>query len=98
MSKCNCGKEYGCIVRCCFTDCIHNSACCINPSDADTYCTLKEIDLILDEETGIMDCSQYQRTDKPYECIDCQLNKHGEIELDVDMEFIEIDNIEDLFK
>jgi hypothetical protein len=30
--------------------------------------------------------------------MDCQLNKHGEIELDVDMEFIEIDNIEDLFK
>ena len=75
MSKCNCGKECGCIVRCSFTDCIYNSACCINPSDADTYCTLKEIDLVLDEETGIMDCSQYQRTDKPYECMDCQLKK-----------------------
>ncbi len=98
MSKCEkCGVEYNTTVRCCFTDCQFNSACCFNPLNSNTYCTLKEIDLVLDEETGIMDCSQYQRADKPYECIDCQLEKHGEIELDVDMEFIEIDDIEDLF-
>ncbi len=98
MSKCEkCGVDNNTIVRCCFTDCQFNSACCINPLDSNTYCTLKEIDLILDEETGIMDCNQYQRGDKAYECIDCQLEKHGEIELDIDMEFIEIDDIEDLF-
>lgn len=98
MSKCcNC-NGVGTKVKCCFTDCSFNSACCYSPSDENTYCTLKEIDLVLDEETGIMDCHQYQRSDKPYECMDCQLRKYGEIELDTDIEFIRIDDIEDLFE
>lgn len=94
MSCNNCTR-----VCCSLTGCIYNSACCVNPSDENTYCTLKEINLELDEETGVFDCQQYKYDyEKPYECIDCQLEKHGEIELETDFEFIEVDNIEDLFK
>ncbi len=85
-------------VNCCCTECEYNSACCICPVNTETYCTLKKIDLVIDEEVGIMECSQYKRAEKPYECMDCQLDKHGEIELETDIEFIEVDDIEDLFK
>ena len=102
MSKCKCGNECNCgitTVRCCLTDCKFNSACCINPKEDYTYCTLKNIDLALDEETGIIDCIQYERTEKPYECMDCQIDKYGEVEFENDnIEFIEVENIEDLFK
>ncbi len=86
-------------VNCSFTTCKFNSACCVNPADENTYCTLKEIDLEFNEEYGIMECRQYDEDrNKPYECTECQLEKYGEIELETDMEFIEVDNIEDLFK
>ena len=85
-------------VNCCCTECKYNSACCINPAKNKTYCTLKKIDLILDEEVGIIECSQYDRIEKPYECMDCQLEKHGEIEIEPEIEFIKVDEIEDLFK
>ena len=86
-------------VNCCCTECKYNSACCICPAtNIETYCTLKKIDLIIDEEIGIMECSQYDRTEKPYECIDCQIEKYGDVELEPDIEFIEVDDIEDLFK
>jgi hypothetical protein len=46
-----------------------------------------------------MECSQCEEDyNKPYECTECQLEKHGEIELDIDYEFIEVDDLEDLFK
>lgn len=95
MSKCeNCTR-----VNCSLTGCVFNSACCVNPVDVNTYCTLKQIDLIIDEETGVIDCAQYQYDyEKQYECLDCQLEKYGEIELSADVEFIEVDNIEDLFE
>ena len=93
MSCENCTKVY-----CSLTGCLYNSACCVNPVDEKTYCTLKAINLELDEITGVFDCQQYVYDyEKPYECTECQLEKHGEIELDNEIEFIEVDNIEDLF-
>lgn len=100
MSNCeHHNKCYCTAIKCCLTGCYYNSACCVNPSNTDTYCTLKQIDLKLDEETGVIDCCQYQYDyEKPYECMECQIEKHGEIELESDIEFVEVENIEDLFK
>ena len=85
-------------VNCKLTGCKHNSACCSCPSNPETYCTLKNINLLIDEETGVIDCAEYVYDyTKDYECVDCQLEKHGEIEFDTDFESIEVDNIEDLF-
>ena len=86
-------------VNCSFTMCKNNSACCIRPVNEDTYCTLKGINLEFNEDCGIMECSQFEEDyNKPYECTECQLEKHGEIELEVDYEFIEVEDIEDLFE
>lgn len=94
MSCKNCTR-----VNCSLTGCRHNSACCANPSNTNTYCTLKEIDLCLDEETGVIDCCQFDYDyEKPYECIDCQMEKYGGVELEDDIEFIEVEHIEDLFE
>ena len=85
-------------VNCSFTTCKYNSSCCVSPVDENTYCTLKEINLEFNEECGIMECIQFEEDyNKPYECPDCQLEKYGDIELERDFEFIEVDNIEDLF-
>lgn len=86
-------------VNCSLTGCVFNSACCVNPINTETYCTLEEINLELDEETGVFDCAQYRYDyEKSYECIDCQMEKHGGVELEDDIEFIEVENIEDLFE
>ena len=74
MSKCT-------KVNCALTGCKFNSACCANPSNKNTYCTLNIIDLVIDEENGLFDCSQYEYDyNKDYECVQCQLEKYGEIE------------------
>lgn len=86
-------------VNCSFTSCKYNSSCCVSPTNPNTYCTLKEINLEFNEECGIMECVQFEEDyNKLFECINCQLEKYGDIELDADFEFIEVDNIEDLFK
>ena len=45
-------------VKCCLTGCKYNSACCAHKDDS--YCTLDCINLVIDSETGIMDCKQYE--------------------------------------
>ena len=85
-------------INCSLTGCKYNSACCTNPADENNcYCTLKAINLLLDEDMGILDCQQfkYDHT-KPYECVNCQLDKYGEIEVTPSPVFIEVDNIDDL--
>ena len=95
--SCSCGHCTR--VNCKLTGCKYNSACCANPIDTETYCTLESIDLLIDEETGIIECAQWVYDyEKDYECTECQLDKHGEIELNIDLESIEVDNIEDLFE
>ena len=88
-------------VNCSLTDCKFNSSCCLNPVNGETYCTLKEINLKFDEEIGIINCDQYAYDhEKNYECMDCQLEKYGELEFDsgTEFDFIQVDNIEDLFE
>lgn len=69
-------------VKCCLSGCKYNSACCANTQQKETYCTLKEINLIIDSETGIMDCEQYEYDyNKPYMCMCCQLEEFGEIDI-----------------
>lgn len=85
-------------VNCSLTGCKYNSACCANPACKECYCTLYKIDLIIDEENGLFDCKQYEYDyTKPYECIDCQLEKHGEIEIVPDPVFVEVDDLDDIF-
>lgn len=84
-------------IFCCCTGCKHNSACCASPADGNCYCTLKEINLVIDGETGILDCKQYEYDfSKPYECMCCQLEKHGEVILTPEPVFEEVDDISDL--
>ena len=84
-------------VFCCCTGCKHNSACCCNPAEEETFCTLQRVDLIIDEETGILDCKQYSYDfTKNYECMNCQLEKYGEIILTPPPIFEEVDNLDDL--
>lgn len=86
-------------VKCCMTGCKYNSACCVSPSNDNCYCTRKQINLIIDEEIGNVDCKEYEYDyTKEFECISCQLNKYGEIEIRPEPVFIEVDNIEDLLK
>ena len=69
-------------VKCCLSGSKYNSACCANTQQKETYCTLKEINLIIDSETGIMDCEQYEYDyNKPYMCTCCQLEEFGEIDI-----------------
>jgi hypothetical protein len=83
-------------VKCCLTGCKHNSACCANSCN-ECYCTLKNIDLIIDNETGMMDCKQYEYDyEKPYMCIDCQLEENSEIDITPEPVFIEVDDLDDL--
>ena len=83
-------------VKCFLTGCKYNSACCANTCN-ETYCTKKAIDLILDEETGIMDCAQYEYDyNKPYMCIECQLEVNGEIDMTPPPVFTKVDDINDL--
>ncbi len=85
-------------VNCSLTGCKYNSACCANPACKECYCTLQKIDLIIDEENGLFDCKQYEYDyTKAYECIDCQLEKYGEIEIAPEPVFIEVDDIDDIF-
>lgn len=92
-------NKYITTIHCCLTGCTNNSSCCLNPDNKNTYCTLNKINLMLDEDTGIIDCSQYKYNyEIPYECIDCQLDKHGEIEITIDPIFVEVDSVEDLLK
>ena len=85
------------VVECNLTGCKYNSACCANPCCKKTYCTLKKINLIIDPETGVLDCEQYEYDyEKSYECITCQLEKYGEIEITPQPVFIEIEDDEDL--
>ncbi len=88
-------------IKCCMTGCKYNSACCVSPANNECYCTKQKINLILDDEIGILDCSEYEYDyTKPHECLSCQLDKYGEISVEVGPEptFIEVDNIEDLLK
>ena len=86
-------------VKCCMTGCKYNSACCVSSANNDCYCTKKYINLIIDEEIGILDCKEYEYDyKKEHECVPCQLEKYGEIEIRPDPVFIEVDNIEDLLK
>lgn len=95
----SCSCEHCTRVNCKLTNCKYNSACCSNPSDSETYCTLENINLLLDEETGVIDCAQFTYDyEKDYECTGCQLEKHGEIDFYADIESIEVDNIEDLLE
>jgi len=81
------------------TGCKYNSACCVSPSNDNCYCTRKQINLIIDEEIGNVDCKEYEYDyTKEFECVSCQLNKYGEIEIRPEPIFIEVDNIEDLLK
>jgi hypothetical protein len=84
-------------VKCCLTGCKHNSACC-DATERECYCTLKSISLIIDSETGIMDCQQYEYDyGKPYMCIECQLEQNGEIDITPEPDFIiEVDDLDDL--
>lgn len=83
-------------VKCCLTGCKYNSACCANTTK-EAYCTLKSINLIIDSETGIMDCEQYEYDyEKPYMCMYCQLEEYGEIDITPEPVFTEVDNIDDL--
>lgn len=85
-------------VFCCCTGCKHNSACCANPVDSNTFCTLQKINLVIDEETGILDCKQYEYDyTKSYECMFCQLEKYGEVTITPEPVFEEVDNLDDLF-
>ena len=61
------------IVECHLTGCKHNSACCANPHKGKTtYCMLERIKLVVDSETGIMDCEQYKfNYNKPFVCQSC---------------------------
>jgi hypothetical protein len=53
--------------------------------------------LIIDEETGILDCKQYSYDfTKSYECVNCQLEKYGEIILTPPPIFEEVDDLDDL--
>ena len=88
-------------IKCCMTGCKYNSACCVSPANNECYCTKQKINLILDDEIGILDCSEYEYDyTKPHECLSWQLDKYGEISVEVGPEptFIEVDNIEDLLK
>lgn len=83
-------------VNCFLTGCKYNSACCANTCNG-SYCTKNNINLIIDEETGIMDCAQYEYDyEKPYMCIDCQLEVYGEIDISPAPTFTEVENIDDL--
>jgi hypothetical protein len=85
-------------VNCFLTGCKYNSACCANSCN-ETYCTRKNIDLIIDSETGIMDCKQYEYDyQKQYMCMECQLEVYGEIDISPRPIFTEVENVEDLFK
>ena len=84
-------------VSCCCTGCKYNSACCANPANEKTYCTLQDIELVIDEETGILDCKQYEYDfTKSYECMFCQLEKYGEVTITPEPVFEEVDDISDL--
>jgi hypothetical protein len=83
-------------VKCCLTGCKYNSACCAN-TGKECYCTLKNIDLIIDSETGIMDCKQYEYDyNKPYMCMFCQLEEYGEIDITPEPVLTEVDDLDDL--
>ena len=83
-------------VKCCLTGCKYNSACCANTSK-ECYCTLKNIDLIIDSETGIMDCKQYEYDyNKPYMCMFCQLEEYGVIDITPEPVLTEVDDLDDL--
>ncbi len=85
------------VINCGLTGCKYNSACC-NKSQGECYCTLSRIDFVMDEEMGIIDCKQYEYDyTKPYMCVSCQLEQEGEIDITPEPEFIEVDNIDDLF-
>jgi hypothetical protein len=45
-----------------------------------------------------MTCKNYEYDyTKKYECEECQIEKHGEIIIMPDVEFVEVDDLDDLF-
>ena len=84
-------------VSCNLTGCKYNSACCANPCEKETYCTLNKINLIIDPETGILDCEQYEYDyNKSYECMFCQLEKYGEIEITPKPTIVKVDDLDNI--
>jgi hypothetical protein len=92
--------KYQTELECDLTGCKYNSACCTNPSDETTYCTLKRTGLILDPDTGVIDCKNYKYDyKKPYECPNCQIKKYGEVRMSAKkIESVEVEDISDLLK
>lgn len=85
-------------IKCCLTGCKYNSSCCACPCHENTYCTLKEIEIGMEDETGLMTCKNYEYDyTKKYECEECQIEKHGEIIIMPDVEYVEVDDLDDLF-
>lgn len=86
-------------IFCDHTDCKYNSACCCHPCDPNNKrCTCKRIDITVDDDCGMIDCKQYEYDyTKPYQCMDCQLEVNGEIEVEFEVNFEEVDNFNDLF-
>lgn len=83
-------------VKCCLTGCRHNSTCCAHKEEG--YCLLNAINLIIDSETGIMDCKQYEYDyEKPYMCMECQLEENGEIDITPTPILVEVDDLDDIF-
>ena len=83
-------------VKCCLTGCRHNSTCCAHKEEG--YCLLSAINLIIDSETGIMDCKQYEYDyEKPYMCMECQLEENGEIDITPTPILVEVDDLDDIF-
>ena len=97
-------KKPNTIVECYLTACKYNTACCINPSNANQefYCTKNNIKIDLDEDTDNnlnFSCTSFVNGHKEIECLKCIEEKNdGEIPLDdIDpFEFeIEIDDDDD---
>ena len=84
-------------INCALTGCKYNSACC-DMSNRPSYCTRSHIEFVVDEETGIIDCKQYEYDyTKPCMCAECQLEQLGEIDITPTPVFQEVDDIDDLF-
>ncbi len=72
-------------VKCSYTGCKYNKACCIASYEYDNYCMKDEISLEEKErmaDFGELECLDYlEDEEKPFECFRCQVKKRGYITL-----------------
>ena len=59
---------------------------------------LKKILKIQSPSTQILGYQYEYDYEKSYECVECQLEKYGEIEIEPDVTFIDVEDIEDLLR